>query len=253
VHFYVIKITIKCTSAQQAKPYNNYTNTKVKLLKTKAAIWFNNVCRNDRLRPKYISLKINGHAQQDRRTKTNAIRFRITQEIKFQYKKKQYLNQQLYQSHLECANYYGGMWQHMHLIIDQQLHNNMETQYHTLNKKLDALSNDKSGYNKVKTNQFQPKVINLSNTHLTKEQTDILSLGHSYAIEMEPKKYINELIIRVDTEVAIRQLEPNIQNAYRHLAAKQIKQILNSNRHNTHHKRQQYSINQIKKSWKVTI
>ena len=32
-----------------------------------------------------------------------------------------------------------------------------------------------------------------------------------------------------------------------HLAAKQIKQILNSNRHNTHHKRQQYSINQIKR------
>jgi uncharacterized phage-associated protein len=137
------------------------------------------------------------------------------------------------------------MWQHMHLIIDQQLHNNMETQYHTLNKKLDALSNNKSGRNKQKTNKFQPKVINLSNTHLTKEQIDILYLGHSYAIEKEPKKYINELII--DTEVAIRQLEPNIQNTYRHLAAKQIKQILNSNRHNTHHKRQQYSINQIKK------
>ena len=69
-------------------------------------------------------------------------------------------------------------------------------------------------------------------------------LGHNYAIEKEPKNYINELII--DTEVAIRQLEPKMQNTYRYLAAKQIKQILNSNRHNTHHKRQQYSINQIK-------
>ena len=70
-------------------------------------------------------------------------------------------------------------------------------------------------------------------------------MGHSYAIESEPKNYINELII--DTEVAIRQLEPKMQNTYRYLAAKQIKQILNSNRHNTHHKRQQYSINQIKR------
>jgi hypothetical protein len=29
------------------------------------------------LRPKYISLKINGYTQQDRRTEANAIRFRI--------------------------------------------------------------------------------------------------------------------------------------------------------------------------------
>ena len=64
----------------------------------------------------------------------------------------------------------------------------MEAQYHTLNKKLDALSNSNSKYNKAKTGQFQPKIINLSNTPLTKEQSDILSLGHSYAIEKEPKK-----------------------------------------------------------------
>ena len=28
--------TVKFTNAQQAKPYNNYKNTKLKLLKTKA-------------------------------------------------------------------------------------------------------------------------------------------------------------------------------------------------------------------------
>jgi hypothetical protein len=108
------------------------------------------------------------------------------------------------------------------------------------------LSNSNSKHNnKQKTSQFQPKVINLSNTPLTKEQTDILSLGHNYAVEREPKSYINELI--VDTEVAIRQLDHKMQNTYRNLAAKQIKQILNSNRHNTHHKRQQYNMNQIKR------
>ena len=54
------------------------------------------------------------------------------------------------------------------------------------------MSNSNSKYSKQKTSQFQPKIINLSNTPLTKEQTDILSLGHSYAIEREPKNYINE-------------------------------------------------------------
>jgi len=33
--------TVKFTNAQQAKPYNNYKNTKLKLLKTNAVIWFN--------------------------------------------------------------------------------------------------------------------------------------------------------------------------------------------------------------------
>ena len=82
------------------------------------------------------------------------------------------------------------------MLIDQQLRDIMETQYHTLNKKLDALSNSNPKHNnKQKTSQFEPKIINLSNTPLTKEQTDILHLGHNYAIEKEPKNYINELIV----------------------------------------------------------
>ena len=37
--------TVKFTGAQQAKLYNIYKNTKLKLLKTNAAIWFNKICR----------------------------------------------------------------------------------------------------------------------------------------------------------------------------------------------------------------
>jgi hypothetical protein len=60
----------------------------------------------------YISLKINGRRQQDIRTTTHAIKFRINQEIKFLYKKKQHLNQQLYQKQLECANQQNDMLPH---------------------------------------------------------------------------------------------------------------------------------------------
>jgi hypothetical protein len=63
--------------------------------------------------------------------------------------------------------------------------------------------------------------------------------------EREPKRYINELI--VETEVAICQLDPKLQNTYQHLAAKQIKYILATNRYNVFHKCQQHYINQIKK------
>ena len=86
------------------------------------------------LKPKYISIKINGRRQQDRTTTTNVIRFRINQEIKSLYKKKQHFNQQLYQAQLECEHQYNGMWQHIQDFIDQQVHKIMESQYQKLNK-----------------------------------------------------------------------------------------------------------------------
>ena len=54
-------------------------------------------------------------------------------------------------------------------------------------------------------------------------------------IEKNPKLYINELII--DTENAIRHLQSNIQSTLRYLVAKKIKQMKESNRHNTMHRR----------------
>jgi hypothetical protein len=77
--------TIEIINAQQARLNNIYKNTKLKLLKTNAAIWFNKICRDRQLKLKYISFKINGRKQQDKRTTTNAIRFCISQEIKFFY------------------------------------------------------------------------------------------------------------------------------------------------------------------------
>jgi hypothetical protein len=36
----------KITDAQRTRLINNYSNTKYKLLKANAAIWFNKICRN---------------------------------------------------------------------------------------------------------------------------------------------------------------------------------------------------------------
>ena len=122
----------------------------------------------------------------------------------------------------------------------------MENQYQKLNQKLDTLMNNNTKlHNTQKMNNIQPKVSKLSQTRQTKQQLQTLTLGPNYAVEKEPKLYINNLII--DTEVAIRQLDQKSQNVYRHLAAKQIKNILASNRHNILHKRLQYNINQVRK------
>jgi len=72
--------TIRIVNAQQAKlSHNNYKNTKLKLLKANAAIWFNEMCKVKQLKPTYINIKINGQKPQDKKTTINAIRFRINQ------------------------------------------------------------------------------------------------------------------------------------------------------------------------------
>jgi hypothetical protein len=48
--------------AQQAKIYRN---TKLKLLTTNAAIWFNKICKTKQMTPKYFSIKINGNNRQN--------------------------------------------------------------------------------------------------------------------------------------------------------------------------------------------
>jgi hypothetical protein len=77
--------TIKIIYAQQTKLRKKYKNTKLKLLKTNAAIWFNKMCRIKQLQPNYINIRIHGNKLQDKKTTTNAVRYRLNQEIKFLY------------------------------------------------------------------------------------------------------------------------------------------------------------------------
>ena len=117
------------------------SEAKLKLLKTNAAMRFNKMCKIKQLKPNYINIKLNGQKPQDKRTTINAIRFRINQEIKFLFHKKQHLNQRRYCLHLEGAHKYNGMWRHIQEYIDAEISRLMDSLYQKLNKKLDALTN----------------------------------------------------------------------------------------------------------------
>jgi hypothetical protein len=58
IHIKMHGTTIKIINAQQAKLCTNYKNTKLKLLKTNAAIWFNKLCRITQLKPNYINERL---------------------------------------------------------------------------------------------------------------------------------------------------------------------------------------------------
>jgi hypothetical protein len=173
------------------------------------------------------------------------VRFRINQEIKILYCKKQNLKVQLYRIHLDCVNQCKNAWQHIQNSIDDKLNHKMDTLYQKLNKKLDNLIKQlQTTHNNIKNPNTPHKLINLTNTIFTKEHTHILALGTKYALSKVPKVYINELII--DTENVIRQLDPKLQNTFRYMTSTKIKQIMTTNTHHTLHKRYQYNLNQIK-------
>jgi len=68
---------VKIKEAQQASLYNSYKDTKLKMLKTNLAVWFNKMCTIKHLKANYINIKVNGKKSQDKKTATNAIKYRI--------------------------------------------------------------------------------------------------------------------------------------------------------------------------------
>jgi hypothetical protein len=75
-------------NAKQAKCTHRYKNIKTKLHNTTADIWFNKMCKVYNVTPKYINIKVNGKNKQNHNTLQAAIKYRITQELKFLYAKK---------------------------------------------------------------------------------------------------------------------------------------------------------------------
>jgi hypothetical protein len=91
----------------------------------------------------------------------------------------------------------------------------MDKTYLKLNEKLDSLTKQTHTTHNTerKAHTFHSRVINLTNVNFTREQINTLALGPNNEEEKDPKHYINELII--DTENAIRQMEPKMQNTFR--------------------------------------
>jgi len=86
-----------------------------------------------------VNKRVNGNNPRSQTTKNEATHYRINQELKFQYAKKQQLNEQLYKIHLECATLWPTTWQLIQSTIDSKIQQQMEEHSQRLNKKLDHL------------------------------------------------------------------------------------------------------------------
>jgi len=146
------------------------------------------------LNTKNFYVKIRGEKPQDKKTPFNAIRFRINQEIKFLYRN-EHFNQRIrvYHLHLESAQQYKGMFQHIQEYIDEQINMQADNIYHKLNKKLYAIINQPNTIHSKneKPPKFQPRLFNLTNVKFTKEKVQTSSLGLNYAVEKERTQAIH--------------------------------------------------------------
>jgi hypothetical protein len=68
---------IKYINAHQAETIH-FMDTKKKLLKKNAALWFNKICRTHQLMPKYINIKVNGNNKQSKIQKTQPLNINQT-------------------------------------------------------------------------------------------------------------------------------------------------------------------------------
>ena len=244
---------IKFINAKQAKNFFEYKNNKRKMYKINAAICYNKMCKLKGITPSYINIKINGNNKQTQRTKETAIRHRLNQEIRFLHNKKRHINLQLYKTHLTSANEWKNQWPLMELNTEDGLKHEMEKHYENLNKKLHKLITKQkriieNNLHNTK-NQFYNLTVNLTTIKFNQEEPTLLDHGMQHSIEIPLEKFWNDLIIQTDR--AVRKFEPKLQEAYRTIAAKKLKQIKNSSHpYNNQAKRQTYILNNIKNKLK---
>ena len=202
-------IDIKYIEAKQTKEIYQFKNTKRKLYRTKAAIWYNKICRQKRLTPAYINIRINGKNQRCQKTLGTAIQYRLNQEIKFLYIKKLKLNELLYKQHLERADSWKNLWPIILQTIDFKLTQEKETYYNKLNRKLDALQNKQQDNSRTNEHQlgqqFYTRSVNLTEIKFSKEEISLLNQGLQHSIEKPLDKYWIDLIM--ETEQAVRKLD----------------------------------------------
>ena len=104
-------------------------------MKCCANIYFNRQCLIKKGAPKYANIKIPYTPSATIITQKQIQTFRLKDEIKFLYKKKDKLNNDLYVIHLKAAQEWGSTW---YVILDsrhESINQELERKYKTMDEK----------------------------------------------------------------------------------------------------------------------
>jgi hypothetical protein len=89
-----------------------------------------------------------------------------------------------------------------------------------------------------------PHIVNLTNIQFNKEEQAILDQSLQYSLQKSSAS--SWTTPALEKERTIQLVDNNIQNSFRFLAAKQLKELYNANLNTTTHKTQLYVLKQIR-------
>ena len=162
--------------ASQAHLVNRYKNTRSKLQKCCANIYFNKQCLAKKTVPNYVNIKIANTLPAALVTTKKAQITCVKDKMKFLYKKKEKLNHELYKIHLRMAQEWDNTWHIIHDSILNSLNKEMEKKYKSIEDKINRLTLNQT--KKPNTNtQFYPRVANETAIKFSDEEMTLLNKG----------------------------------------------------------------------------
>jgi hypothetical protein len=127
-------------TASQARDVKQYNNSKSKVLKCCANIYFSQQCLKQNLTSNYTKIKIPNTTPAATLTKHKIVKLRIKDEIKYLHMKKEKLNNALYKVHLKATQEWGKTWYPIEKSVNKSLNKELECKYKTMDNKFKANS-----------------------------------------------------------------------------------------------------------------
>jgi hypothetical protein len=134
----------------------------------------------EKIIPNYAFIKIPTTNEAAKKTKKKqAQTLGIKNEIKFLYKKKQQLNLQLYQAHINIANIWQKIWSNIEQSIEEKLKQEMEKVYMKQQQKIANMMRTQTT-NTTNNNTKHSSVENYTNIQFTHNEFQLLNKGLKY-------------------------------------------------------------------------
>lgn len=175
---------INLMPSQAMGNFKKFRGTRTKIMKLSMKINFNKQCLSQHVIPNYakINLKINSPVSY--RVQQKSSLFWIKSEIREAYKSKDILNNEMYNLHLLLSNQISPLMFAMLLkFIDEKINFLRDTIADRHQKKIISLVNRQSKATKEnteETHKFYPRVVNLTDVQLNRDETSLLNKGPKY-------------------------------------------------------------------------
>jgi len=195
---------LKIMNASQG-PIHRFESLKRKLYNCIASIYFNRQCLKRKLTPAYAKIKIPNTSPACKHTQHKVTTMRIKDEIKYLHTKKQELNANTYQLHLNLAHTWKDSWQLIHHTIEDTLQREIRSRYLNLDRKLNHLAQTQTK-TPLHKQDFHPRVINNTDITFSEQELTLLQKGPKYNLHNKPNNWIQNLALEAET--AITHLPP---------------------------------------------